>query len=371
MGCELFMNIYDLWFASVKMSNKIKNYLLKNFKSTREIYIHSIFNRDSIFVSKDYNKIYGELKKAWNRDKLESLLEYSLNEGIESVNSCAEKYPYRLKNYDDSPSVLFYKGNIDILNNVSVAMVGARDCSLYGKNVALLIGREISMNNLNIISGMARGIDGCCHRAAVENGGYTCAVLGSGIDVVYPRENKKLYDDILKKGCILSEFIPQTKPYPYNFPMRNRIISGLSDLVIVIEAGNKSGALITAGCALEQGKDVMAVPGSICSSKSKGTNTLIREGAHVFTCMEDLFQILPVKYMKKRYMKNHRLNVDEEKICKFIGHIPVHIDEICRVTDIDIKRLYELLFELQLKDEIICLQGNYYAKIQDDENIIK
>ncbi|KAA8675038.1 DNA-processing protein DprA, partial [Clostridium sp. HV4-5-A1G] len=335
------------------------------------IYIHSIYNNDSIFLDSGYSKIYDELKKSWNEGRLKDLMEYSLEEGIETVNCCEKNYPYKLKNYDDSPAILFYKGDIDILNNVSIAIVGARDCSLYGKNAALLIGREISANNLNIISGMARGIDSCAHRAAIENDGYTCAVLGSGIDVVYPRESRGLYEDILKKGCVISEFIPKTKPYPYNFPMRNRIISGLSDVVIVIEAGDKSGALITAGCALEQGKDVMAVPGSIFSPKSKGANNLIREGAYVFTCMEDLFQMLPVEYTKEKCVKDHRLNAEEEKICKIIGHIPIHIDEICRVTDIDIKRLYELLFELQLKGEIICLQGNYYAKIEDNQDIIK
>ncbi|MHC6179601.1 DNA-processing protein DprA [Clostridium sp. JNZ X4-2] len=365
------MDIYDLWFASARISSKIKNNILNKFKSTKQIYMHSIYNNNSMFLGGDCSRIYGELRRAWNIEELKSLTEYSLNEGIEAVNYCEDTYPYRLKNYDDSPAVLFYKGNIKILDNVSVAIVGARDCSLYGKNVALLMGKEISANNVNIISGMARGIDSCAHRAAAENGGCTCAVLGSGVDVVYPRENRKLYEDILKKGCVISEFIPKTKPYPYNFPMRNRIISGLSDVTVVIEAGNKSGALITANCALEQGKDVMAVPGSIFSSKSKGTNTLIREGAHVFTCMEDLFHLLPMEYMKKKCMKNYELNASEEKICRLIGNIPIHIDEICRITGVDIKRLYELLFELQLKGEIICLQGNYYAKIESNEDIIK
>ncbi|MCI1943898.1 DNA-processing protein DprA [Clostridium luticellarii] len=364
------MDIYDLWFSSVKISNKIKNSILKKFKSTRQIYIHSIYNDNSVFLGENCGKICGEFKKAWNKYELESLMEYSLKKGIDTVNCCDKNYPARLKNYDDSPAILFYRGDIERLKQVSVGMVGARNCSLYGRNVASLLGKEVSSNNVNIISGMARGIDSCCHRAAVENDGYTCAVLGSGLDVIYPRENAKLYDGILENGCILSEFMPKTKPYSYNFPMRNRIISGLSDLVIVIEAGNKSGALITAGCALEQGKDVMAVPGSIFSPQSKGTNTLIREGAHVFTCLEDLFQMLPVRYMKERYAKESTLNATQEKICKLIGHIPMHIDEICRITNIDIKRLYELLFELQLNGKIICLQGNYYVNVKCSKDVM-
>lgn len=137
-----------------------------------------------------------------------------------------------------------------------------------------------------------------------------------------------------------------------------------------MEAGDKSGALITAGCALEQGKDVMAVPGSVFSSKSRGTNKLIRDGAHVFTCLQDLFQLLSLSYMNKNYKKEDILNDKEEKILKIIGQIPRNIDEICRITNIDIKQLYELLFELQLKNKIICLSGNYYVKIESSKSIM-
>ncbi|AZV56295.1 DNA-processing protein DprA [Clostridium sp. AWRP] len=364
------MNIYDLWFACVKISNKLKISILKKFKSTREVYIHSIYNDGFTFLRKSYPKIYDEFKKAWNGYELQNMLQYCSMNGINAVNFCDKEYPARLKNYEDSPAVLFYKGNIKKLNdNFSVSIVGARDCSLYGKNLATLISREVTVNNISIISGMARGVDSYAQSAAVEKNGYTCAVLGSGVDVIYPRQNRKLYESILKGGCVLSEFVPKTKPYPYNFPLRNRIISGLSDVVIVIEAGDKSGSLITASCALEQGKDVMAVPGSIFSPKSRGTNKLIKDGAYVFTCLEDLFDILPVEYINKTCEKKNKLSCKEEKICNVIGHIPMHIDEISRTTNVDIKRLYELLFELQLKGEIMCLAGNYYVKVEGSESI--
>ncbi|MFL0195923.1 DNA-processing protein DprA [Clostridium sp. WILCCON 0269] len=366
------MNVYDLWFASVRISNKIKINILKKFKSMQEIYEQNICNNSYIYSSKNCDKIYMELNKAWDMEKLKSMLEYCFKEEIKTVNFYEKEYPEKLKNYEDCPAVLFYKGNIEKLNtNLSVAIVGARNCSFYGENAASLISKEISVNNINVISGMARGIDSCAHRACVENAGYTCGVLGSGVDVIYPAENKKLYGNISKDGCVLSEFIPKTKPYPYNFPLRNRIISGLSDLVIIVEAEDRSGALITASCALEQGKDVMAVPGSIFSSKSKGTNKLIRDGAYVFTCLEDLFQLLSLQYRNKNHIKEDKLNDKEEKIFKIIGQIPIHIDEICRITNVDIKQLYELLFELQLKNKIMCLSGNYYVKIESAKSIIK
>ncbi|WP_368487658.1 DNA-processing protein DprA [Clostridium sp. BJN0013] len=365
------MNIYDLWFASVKISNKMKIDIVKRFSNMQEIYEENICNDSYIYSVKKYDKIYMELKNAWNREKLRALMEYCFKEGIKTINFYEEDYPERLKNYNDSPPVLFYKGNIKNLNsNLNVALVGARDCSFYGENIASLISKEVSINNINVISGMARGIDSYAHRASIENRGYTCGVLGSGIDVIYPVKNKKLYEDILQEGCILSQFIPRTKPYAYNFPLRNRIISGLSDVVIIVEAGEKSGALITASCALEQGKDVMAVPGSIFSSKSKGTNKLIRDGAHVFTCLQDLFQLLSLQYVNKDCIKEDILNDKEEKILKIIGQIPKHIDEICRITNVDIKQLYELLFELQLKNKIICLSGNYYVKIESSKSIM-
>lgn len=364
------MNIYDLWFASIRMSNKIKMNIIKRFSSIEEIYETNICANNLYFI-KGYEKIYVELKRSWNRDRLLNIMEYCFKKDIKSINFYEEDYPKRLKNYEDSPAVLFYKGNIRRLNdNLNVALVGARNCSFYGENIASLISKEVSINNINVISGMARGIDSFAHRVSIKSGGYTCGVLGSGIDVIYPPENKKLYEDILQKGCILSEFIPKTKPYAYNFPLRNRIISGLSDVVIIVEAGERSGALITASCALEQGKDVMAIPGSVFSSKSKGTNRLIRDGAYVFTCIKDLFQLLSLPYINKDCEKENVLNGKQEKILKIIGQIPRNIDEICRITNIDIKQLYELLFELQLKNKIKCVSGNYYVKIESSRSIM-
>jgi DNA processing protein len=273
-----------------------------------------------------------------------------------------ENYPSKLKLYDDSPVVLYYYGNIDMLNTrTNVSIVGSRKNSIYGTNVTKLISKELSINGINIISGLAKGIDAYAHSTCIENDGFTCAVLGCGIDIIYPKENKILYEDMKNKGVILSEFPPGTQPYAYNFPVRNRIISQLSDLVIIVEAGIKSGSLITANLALEQGIDVMAVPGSIFSEQSKGCNKIIKDGAYPLTSIEDVFELLKTNYLHSGN-NSYTLNPSEKKIHELINDSPIHIDDIIKIANIDIKQLYEVLFELQLKNEIMCLSGNYYVK---------
>ena len=191
-----------------------------------------------------------------------------------------------------------------------------------------------------------------------------CSIRISGIDVVYPKENKRIYDMILRSGCIISEFLPGTKPYHYNFPIRNRIISGLSNIVIVVEASESSGSLITANLALEQGKGVVAVPGSIFSNQSKGTNKLIRDGAYPFTEFDDLFAFIGISYKISENKNMKKLEGIKKRISDIISDTPIHIDDIFVRTNIDIKRLYEVLFELQLENVVICLSGNYYVKVE-------
>lgn len=361
------MDIYDLWFASVNLSNRIKLSIIKNFNSLEEIWYYSNYERKNLGINGEYEKIKYYLQKAWNRTKLENLLKVIKNRDINSVNFYDNKYPNKLKTQLDAPSVLFYKGYIERLSEgLNVGIVGARNCSVYGRNAATVISKELSAYGINIISGMARGIDACAHRASVENKGYTCAVLGSGIDVIYPKENKKLYEDILESGCVVSEFLPGTEPLSYNFPIRNRIISGLSDLVIIVEAAEKSGSLITAELALEQGKDIVAVPGSIFSDLSKGTNKLIRDGAYPFTNFQDLFQILNIQYIANNKTNTLKKSGLQRQIYNILTNEPIHVDDIFKRTNIDIKQLYEVLFELQLEDEIVCLPGNYYAKVESN-----
>lgn len=347
------MNIFDIWLSSLKMNPMKKLDLLKSHGTTENIYKAIVENKKLSQLSNiekiDYDKI----------EKIEKLM---LNKNIHMVNYTEKTYPKALLPFDDAPAVLYYAGNIQKLNNKSAALVGARNCSYYGKNVVELLSCELVKYGVNIISGMAKGIDGYAHKKCLKSNGFTCGVLGCGIDVVYPKENINIYNEILKNGCLISEFVPGTKPYSYNFPLRNRIISGLSDIIIVIEAGIKSGSLITANIALDQGKDVFAVPGSIFSERNKGTNKLIQEGAYVVTGINDVLQRLNIEYSEKKNVQTGELSPLENEICSLITDDPIHIDDIYKKTNVDINQLYRVLFELQFKSEIICLSGNYYVK---------
>ena len=208
---------------------------------------------------------------------------------IEEISINSKEYPQNLKNIYDPHKKIYLIGNKDLLYQKGIAIVGARDATQYGKKIAYNLAKELSEQNIVIISGLAIGIDSYAHKGALEKG--TIAVLGSGIDNIYPKENLELAREIIKnKGCIISEYPLGTKPERLHFPQRNRIISGLSDGVVVIEASKKSGALITAEFALEQGKEVFAVPGDINKKQSEGTNQLIKDGAILLTSATDILE---------------------------------------------------------------------------------
>ncbi|MBR4261382.1 MAG: DNA-processing protein DprA [Clostridia bacterium] len=208
---------------------------------------------------------------------------------IKKINVYDEEYPEKLKSIYDKPLVLYAEGNIELLKEKSIAIVGSRECSKYGMNVSEKLSYNLAKENICIISGLAKGIDRYAHIGALRAGGKTIAVLGNGLDTIYPYENKDLYELILKNnGLIITEYILGTKPNRLNFPARNRIISGLSDGIVVVEAGEKSGALITAEFGMEQGKEVFAVPGNIDSLKSVGTNQLIKDGASIVLDYKDI-----------------------------------------------------------------------------------
>lgn len=349
------MNIFDIWISTLKISAENKLKLLKMYGTTENIYKSTVENRNT-------KQLIG-IKKI-NYDEIEKIEKIMEHKNINLVNYNDKDYPRALLPFDDAPVVLYYLGNIQKLNDInkSAAVIGARNCSYYGKNVVELFAAELTKYNINVISGMARGIDGYAHNACLKNNGFTCGVLGCGVDVVYPKENINIYNEMIKCGCIISEFPPGTIPYPYNFPIRNRIISGLSDIIIVIEAGQKSGSLKTVDFALAQGKDVVAVPGQILSERSKGTNKLIKDGANMITEFRDILDILDIEYLEKKVVKNRALSPLENKICTLITDEPIHIDDIYKKSNVDINELYGLLFELQFKNEIMCLSGNYYVR---------
>jgi DNA processing protein len=206
----------------------------------------------------------------------------------------APEYPARLTCIHDPPPVIWFRGNALRLADLCVALVGARSASAYARDVAEQLGEGLARRGVTVVSGMARGVDGAAHRGALAGGGATIAVLGSGADVVYPSEHDELADGIVRNGAVISEFEPGARPLPEHFPLRNRIISGLSVAVVVVEASERSGSLITARMALEQGREVMAVPGNVLSSRNRGSHALLRDGAKLVEGVDDILEELGV-----------------------------------------------------------------------------
>ena len=244
-----------------------------------------------------------------------------------------KEYPELLKQIDNPPKVLYYMGDVSLLNKPSIAIVGTRKATAYGRWAAYGMAKKLSDYSIVTVSGMAFGIDTFAHKGAVENGGKTIAVLGCGVDICYPLSNRKLRDSILEKGLILSEFEPQTQPMPYRFPMRNRIISGLSIGTIIVEAGLQSGSLITAECAAEQGRNIYALPGNINSMYSFGTNKLIRDGATPLIVFDDIIEELGIPRHSSQDSPDLKLGRDERIIYDFVTkHGEVTADMLCRNT---------------------------------------
>lgn len=278
---------YWIWFSTLKISSYKKFKLLEILKIPEKIY--KLSEKDLNEIKNIDSEIYNEIIK--NKDTLLNtrMIEYMAKNAIKYITIYDDIYPDKLKNIYDPPVVLFYKGNINMINNKNIAIVGARKASQYGIKTAYNISKELS-DKYTITSGLALGIDSASHKGSVNSINSTIAVIGSGLDYMYPKENVVLYNQIFKKGLILSEYPVGVRPLPTNFPARNRIISGLSDGVIVVEASQKSGSLITVDFALEQGKNVYAVPGNIDSLLSYGTNELIKNRAIPYTCIEDIIQ---------------------------------------------------------------------------------
>ena len=279
---------YWIWLASVEGLGPVKKFaLLNKFETAKRIY--NATEKEILKVDGMSDKIVQNMQKAKDAKLLEKYEKYILKNDIKIINISDDNYPAKLKNIYAPPITIFAKGDISLLNSKSIAIVGSREPSKYGIYVAEKFSKELSKEGITIVSGLARGIDTFAHVGALSSFGKTIAVLGSGIDVVYPKENAKYYREISEKGLIISEYIVGTAPESKNFPQRNRIISGLSDGVLVVEARKNSGTMITTDFALEQGKELYVIPGNITSNLSAGTNNLIKEGAKLVT---DLYEIL-------------------------------------------------------------------------------
>lgn len=294
-------------------------------------------------------------------------LEKLLVQGFDLICYDETAYPGLLRTIPDAPILMYYRGDLAVAGNLCVAVVGSRAATNYGKTMARKIAGQLGEFKITVVSGMARGIDTQAHLGVLENTGKTIAVLGSGLDVVYPKENQALFEDIGCRGLVLSEFPLHMPPEPGNFPRRNRIISGLSQGVLVIEARKKSGALITANFALEQGRDVFALPGPVTSMTSQGTNELIKQGAIPVTEIEDIINeylhILPGECLQLQQEVLPLLEDEEAKIVEQLEFDPCHFDLILRQSGMEIGQLSTILLKLELKGIVKSLPGNYYVKI--------
>ncbi|NLO88914.1 MAG: DNA-protecting protein DprA [Clostridia bacterium] len=290
------------------------------------------------------------------------------NAEIISIND--KCYPQNLKNIHGAPPVLYVKGNLPDPSLLHIAVVGTRRATIYGRQVARKISYDLATNGAVIVSGLARGIDSCAHSGALEAEGKTVAVLGCGIDVVYPRENRKLFDKISEEGAVITEFPLGTSPSKQNFPARNRIISGLSSGVLVVESPKRGGALITADLALEQGRDVFAVPGPIFSKTSEGCNALLKEGAKLVTRAEDILEEYQ-DFLDDSFVRNAEgtalnpsdlegLSPEMKQIVELLSGGPVSIEELCQHTGNTAGQLNALITHLELEGLVARGEGKVY-----------
>ncbi|MFH0947564.1 MAG: DNA-processing protein DprA [Elusimicrobiota bacterium] len=290
--------------------------------------------------------------------------------GVRIIASFMDEYPQTLKTIYDYPPILYVKGSLDKKDVVAVGVVGTRKITSYGKMVCEYLARELSNSGITIVSGLARGVDTIAHQTVVNEKGRTIAVLGNGLLYHYPPENRKLEDKIAENGAVISEFNMHTRPDKQNFPRRNRVISGISLGVVVIEADEKSGALITAKSAIEQGRDVFAIPGNIFSKYSRGPHKLIKDGAKLVESVDDIInEINVLKNFVKKTKENLKViketkNLDNESIIvlEAINYEPVHIDVLFEKGNIPIEKLSVILLELVMDGLISELPGKKYIR---------
>ncbi len=331
---------------------------------------------------------FGDLRAAWNASEQELRAvglsntivgniiklraDVSLDkvwEGIQSheVNVLTwqdDHYPSRLAECNNAPPVLYLRGEYQPDDEWAVAIVGTRRITAYGRQVAEQIARTLAASGVTVVSGLARGVDAIAHKSAIDAGGRTLAVLGCGVDRIYPPEHRQLTEEVIANGALISDYPLGTPPDARNFPPRNRIISGLSMATVVVEAGVKSGALITANFAVEQSREVFAVPGNVLSPQSKGPNRLIQQGAHPLLDPKEILEILELSLISEHREARVVLPSDatEARLFEILGHEPLHVDEIRAQVDLPIEKVTAALSMMELKGMIRQVSGmRYYA----------
>jgi DNA processing protein len=292
-----------------------------------------------------------------------------LKSEVDMVTIDNSLYPASLRHIHNPPPVLFFRGLLVQPEPQAIAIVGSRRCTAYGRHVAEQLARDLTEAGFTVVSGLARGIDTAAHKGALQ-WGRTIAVLGSGVDVIYPPENKKLFSEITLVGLIVSEYPPGTPPIAAHFPARNRLISGLTCGVVVVEAAEKSGALITVDFALEQGRDVYAVPGCITNPSSVGTNKLIQQGAKLVVSVEDILEEYGRSFAKRPQNEHAvtEMSLEEQVILGHVDITPTGIDQLIHKSGWEAGRIHSILLDLEIKRLIESLPGKRY-KLTDAEGL--
>lgn len=337
--------------------------LLDYFGRPEDIFNASI---DKLLVVPGISEGLVSRLRALKKESLDQEFKLARKSALKIITIEDGDYPENLKNIPGPAIVLYVKGELNSGDNLALGIVGSRRASFYGLSAAARFASELAVRGFTIVSGLARGIDTSAHRGALKSGGRTLAVMGSGFDNVYPDENKELAEEISRSGAVISEFPLAAKPLKENFPRRNRLISGLSLGVLVVEAAKNSGALITADFSLEQGREVFALPGKIDSSGSFGTHALIKQGAKLVTAVEDIleeFNLENVPLEKEdRCVKYDLNNEKENRLYALITLQAIAMDELVEKSAMDICQLSGILLRLQIKKLIRQLPGKQFAR---------
>lgn len=394
--------IYTLWLlTSLGVANPKIHDIISMFKTAQNAF--EAPDGDYLKIKSLSMQERETLKKYKNLERANKLLEICESKQINILTIDSSDYPSNLKNIENPPVALFYAGNRLVLNNrLCISIVGTRDMTKYGAAAAEHLAFELASAGVCIISGLAKGIDCCAHKGALNAAGNTAAVLGCGVDYVYPYENKQLYDDILDKGAVFSEFYPGTPPLAKNFQLRNRLLSGISEGVVVVESPKKGGSLITVKWALEQGRDVFAVPGQIISEQSEGTNELIKQGAKLVSGAYDILEEYVYKYAHKinlnrlsgklfsvendddltaanrnteyktansdkvrtkvKTEKQIILNSKEQAVYDILSELPKELTQIVDESGISLNDAMLVLVSLQIAGHITELPGGFYVR---------
>ena len=313
------------------------------------------------------DKLADKIKASLSNPKIPKMLKQLQELNVKAIVWGQSEYPDRLLKIYAAPPILFVLGNLVPQDERAVAIVGTRKPSHIGERITMQIADGLARSGVTIVSGLAIGIDGIAHKASLDAGGRTIAVLANGPEIVYPRVHQKLAERILERGALISEFPPETPPSAHNFPRRNRIISGISLGVLVVEAGAKSGALITSTHALEQGREVFAVPGPPTSLQSFGTNKLIKDGAKLVTCAQDIIDALELpivapQQLSDAFDKVKKLSGAAKVLFEAISNEPIHIDELSRNCKMDTAFALQALFMLEMQELIRQLPGKRFVR---------